>query len=312
MKSIRIGTRGSKLALWQAGWVESELKRHWPALEVQIVVLKTEGDRRLDVNLSIVGGKALFIKEIEDSLLNKKIDVAVHSLKDLPVDLPPGLIVAAVPERADPADVLLSPQKVSFKKLPAGTKVGTSSIRRRCQLKRLRSDLVYEDIRGNVDTRIRKMIDGKVGALVLAKAALDRLSLSSLITDTLPILPAVGQGALALEVLRDDESTLNFLKPLNDPTSFLCASAERAFLKVMGGNCQVPLACYAHPVNAVGPDEQKIELTAFVSDLEGKNHLQEIQQVSIADTLKTAEKMAHSLLKKGGKQILDEILKVHF
>lgn len=302
MNILRIGTRGSKLALWQAHWVENELKRHSPHLTTQIIVIKTEGDKRLDVDLSVIGGKSMFIKEIEDSLLDGKIDIAVHSLKDLPVNLPPGLILAAVPARADPADVFLSPQKVPFSKIPVGTKIGTSSIRRKCQLLRLRSDLVYEDIRGNIDTRIRKMDEGKIGGLVLAKAGLDRLGLSHLITEILPLIPAVGQGALALEARQEDHLTLQLLEPLNDTSSFLCVTAERAFLKVMGGNCQVPLACYARPLSA------DVELSAFVSDLDGKDYLSECQKVPASQAFLSASQMAVTLLQKGGKDILEKIL----
>lgn len=303
-KTLRIGTRQSRLALWQADWVKGQLKKYWPDLSVELVPMKTTGDLKAREKLADVGGKALFTKEIEEALLAKKIDLAVHSLKDMSVVLPRGLSLAACPKREDPRDVLISTDGKKFRELPASAVVGTTSLRRKCQLKALRSDLVYEDLRGNVDTRLKKVKKGEVGAIVLAAAGLKRLGLAGEITEYLDLVPAVGQGALALEIREGDSAVEKWLKPLDDPETHLCVSAERAFLEVLQGGCQAPLACHA-----VSCGDQ-IELKAFVSDLGGKKLISRNRKVAQAAVIDEARKMGEEILEAGGRKILEGIKKM--
>lgn len=300
-KQIKIGTRGSKLALWQSHWVQCELSRHWPKLDIDIIPIKTTGDKILDNSLAEIGGKALFIKEIEEALLNGNIDLAVHSIKDMPAKLPQGLCLGAIPSRENPADVFVSLRKISFKDIPKKSKVGTGSIRRKCQLKKLRPDLQFIDMRGNVDTRLQKLKKEEVDALVLAKAGLTRLGIKDFFLDPLAIIPAVGQGALGIEVRADDKNILSLVDPLNDAKSHLCVSAERKFLEVMGGNCQVPLSCYAYF------KESQIILDAFVSDLEGVHSIYHSAKAKPEEASRTAEELAHELLENGGREILNSL-----
>lgn len=302
MTRIRIGTRGSKLALWQATWVSRELKRNWPSISVSLVPIKTTGDKITGVSLAKIGGKGLFIKEIEDALINRKIDIAVHSIKDVPAELPSGLKIIAIPYREDPRDVLISREGVSFENLKSGARVGTSSLRRICQLKRLRDDLVYEELRGNVDTRIKKLRSGRCDAVVLAAAGLIRLGRKEEITQFLDTIPAVGQGAMGIEIRSGEKETEKLLKPLNDQQSQFCVEVERAFLKVIGSGCQVPLGCHAHH------EDGKIKIEAFVSDLDGKEFIPRSCSVDKKNAVKEAEEIANEILEAGGKKILQEIV----
>lgn len=299
-RNIRIGSRGSRLALWQAQWTAGQLKKHWSELEIQIIPIKTSGDFSQDKS-SVVGNKSQFIKEIEEALLAKKIDLAVHSMKDMPASLPPGLAIAAIPRREDPSDVLIGKNKIKFDSLSPHSPIGTSSIRRKCQLKRIRSDLVYQDIRGNVETRIRKMEEEGLEALVLASAGLKRLGLESYMTQVLPIIPAVGQGALALEARADDEEIAQWVKPLNDNETALCVEAERIFMKTAGGNCQVPLSCYAERQG------NEISVRAFISDLEGKEVVQREKTYSENRVREGVRHLALEMLEDGGRVILESL-----
>ncbi len=296
-RNIRIGSRGSVLALWQAHWTANELEKQWPELKVQIIPIKTSGD--LSQNKSTqVGNKSQFIKEIEEALLDKKIDLAVHSMKDMPADLPLPLVIVAIPRREEPFDVLISKNKLKFDFLPPDSTIGTSSIRRKCQLKRLRADLVYQDIRGNIETRIKKMEQGDFSALVLAEAGLKRLGLETCITQRLPIIPAVGQGALALEARADDDWVTDLVKPLNHPESALCVTAERIFMKTVGGNCQVPLSCY------VWKEGGQFSVQAFISDLKGERIVQREAIFPEKEIDKKVAQLALEMLEEGGGAIL--------
>ena len=245
-----IGSRGSRLALWQAEHAKARLVELSPGLEIQIEVIKTTGDVRQDP-LSVIGGKGVFTKELEDALLSKRIDIAVHSLKDLPTIVPERLSISAICEREDPRDALVSPADrriSSLRDLAAGAVVGTSSQRRLAQLKALRDDLVVKDLRGNVDTRVRKLDEGQYDALILASAGLIRLGLQDRISAAVAtdeILPAVGQGAIAIETRADDELAITATSKLNHRETELACRAERAFLRGLGGGCQYPIAAHA-------------------------------------------------------------------
>jgi len=261
---VIIATRGSKLALWQADWVKAELERRYPGIRIELKKIKTTGDKILDVPLAKVGGKGLFVKEIEEALLRKDADLAVHSMKDVPVDLPEGLHIAAVCKREDPRDAFLTQIRNlpagrqgskfeirNFKELPIGAKVGTSSLRRACQLLNIRPDLNITQLRGNLDTRIRKLDEGQFDAIIVAAAGVKRLGLVQRITEILGAgisLPAIGQGAVGIECRVNDEFINKMIEPLNHPETAVCVCAERAFLRKLEGGCQVPIAAYARLV----------------------------------------------------------------
>jgi hydroxymethylbilane synthase len=245
-RKITIGTRGSKLALWQANWVQSELLKAHPSISVQITIIKTKGDKILDVPLAKVGGKGLFVKEIEDALLEGKIDLAVHSMKDMPADLPQGLTIGAIPQRENPQDVLVS-KKGCLADLPQGARIGTSSLRRASQILYVRPDICIIPLRGNLDTRLRKLDAGDMDAIVLAAAGIRRLGLKHRITEYLDsdvMLPAAGQGALCIEVRTGDESTYALVRELDHAETRTVVLGERTFLHRLGGSCQVPIAAH--------------------------------------------------------------------
>src|SRR3972149_6848933 len=258
INKISIGTRGSKLALWQAECIKSLLKKYHTDLEVHLVKIKTTGDMILDVPLAQVGGKGLFVKEIEEAILRHDVDIAVHSMKDVPTDFPAGLHLSSICEREDPRDAFVSqiqnskPKIQNFKELPHGAAIGTSSLRRSCQLSHLRPDLNIVQLRGNLDTRIRKLDEGQFDAIILAAAGVKRLGLQDRITEILPFevsLPAIGQGAIGIECRIDDEIINEIVGVLDHEETSLAVRAERAFLKRLEGGCQVPIAAYANIVN---------------------------------------------------------------
>lgn len=301
MKSMRLGTRGSQLALRQSRQVASLLESAQPDLKVEIKIIKTIGDKILDVALSKIGDKGLFTKEIEKELLNGEIDIAVHSLKDLPSELPPDLFIAAVLEREDPRDVLLSHKRYKLAKLPRGASIGTSSLRRIAQLKAWRNDLRLVDIRGNVETRIRKMQEQDLDGIILAAAGVKRLGLEEMISDYLPIdlvLPAVGQGMIAIEARAEDQDTLELLKRINHPASFLAAQAERAFLNELEGGCQVPVASLA--VLQAG----KIHIQGLIASLDGREKYRGKSLCSPPEAEEAGRELARRLLEQGGSAIL--------
>lgn len=246
--SVVIATRESALALWQARHVQSELQRLYPGLPVSILGMTTAGDRNLGSSLSKIGGKGLFVKELEDALADGRADIAVHSVKDVPMHLPEGFALAAVLERADPRDAFVSNDFSKLAALPAGTRVGTSSLRRECQLRTQFPGLVVEPLRGNVQTRLRKLDEGQYGAIILAAAGLKRLGLTDRITALLTpeqSLPAVGQGALGIECCSDRGDLFTLLAPLVHPSTQHCVTAERAFSRTLAGSCNVPLGGFA-------------------------------------------------------------------
>lgn len=305
MKRILIGTRGSKLALWQSEWVSSEIKKLRPDIEVSLVKIKTTGDKILDVPLAKVGGKGLFVKEIEEALLRGDIDLAVHSMKDVPTDLPSGLHLAAICKREDPRDAFISlrPGVKGIDDLPQGAVVGTSSLRRSCQLLSRRPDLRIIQLRGNLDTRLRKLDEGHFDAIIVAAAGVKRLGLEERITSILPpevSLPAIGQGAIGIECRVDDEFINNLLSPLNDPETSLCVRAERAFLKILEGGCQVPIAAYARI-------EGSLIMDGLVGSLSGDKLIRGHLEGSPEECELIGKSLAEYILSRGAKEILDEV-----
>ena len=313
---IIIGTRGSKLALWQAGWVRDQLAAQ--GHEVEIKVIKTTGDRLGNVPLTQSGTKGLFIKEIEEALAAKEIDLAVHSLKDLPTEQPPGLRVAAVPSRADPRDVLISSGAKPLSALPSGSRVGTGSLRRQSQLRAMRRDLEAVPVRGNVDTRLRKLERGECDALVLAAAGLDRLGLSERVTQYFSVsemCPAVGQGALAIETREGDDRIEQAVMPLDDPRTHEAVRAERALLRCLGGGCQAPIAAHASRVGSHGTlfvpwdsrADEKLELLGVVAALDGSRIVRATAAAPAGDPEGLGAMVAQELLKQGAREILSSM-----
>lgn len=301
---IIIGTRGSKLALWQADYIEQRLREEYPGLSVTQKRVTTKGDRILDVPLAKIGGKGLFTKELEEEMLSGGIDLAVHSLKDMPAKVPDGLVIAAVTKRLDPGDALVSNRFSSFEELPKGARVGTSSLRRRAQLLCARPDLEMLDLRGNVNTRLRKLDEGEYDAIVLAVAGLKRLGFADRIRQVLPremVLPAVGQGALAIETREDDKETRDMLAFLRDDDTICCTEAERSFLARVEGGCQVPVGVYA---TAEG-DGLKVE--AVIASLDGQRFYRGDVNGTRRDAAKLGENLAEKLLDEGGAEILKEL-----
>ncbi len=302
--SIVIGTRGSTLALWQAEWVQARLKELAPDLSVSLQRIKTSGDKILDVPLAAIGGKGLFVKEIEEALLRKDIDLAVHSLKDVPTVLPAGLALLCVPQREDPRDALLSRGGLRFSELPTGARVGTSSLRRQAQLLHLRPDLRISMLRGNLDTRLRKLKEGEFDAIVLAAAGLKRLGWTEGVTEYLSAdtcVPAIGQGALAIEGRSDDRFIVNLLRPLEDRATRVAVTAERALLDRLEGGCQVPIAGHA------AVDGEQVRMEALVASVDGRTVIREGATGAAADAQRLGRELAERLLAKGGRTILDHI-----
>ena len=299
-RTVRIGTRGSTLAVWQAGWVKQRLEAHWPDLRVELVPITTSGDRIQHVSLARIGGKGLFVKEIEQALLAGRVDLAVHSVKDLPAELPPGLRLSTIPEREDPRDVLISAGGSSLADLPEGTRVGTSSLRRQALLLHLRPDLRIEVLRGNVETRLRRQLEGRVDATILAAAGLKRLSLNlknGVPLDAEEFLPAIGQGALGIEIRAGDEVAA-LLAPLHHPETAWAVEAERAFLSGMGGSCRTPLAARATVANG------SLRLAALVASPDGKRLLRHERSGPTDTAGQIGTETAALLLDRGGREIL--------
>lgn len=294
---IVIGSRGSQLALWQARHIQARLTEL--GAESRIEIIKTSGDRIQDVPLAKVGGKGLFTKEIEEALLDRSIDLAVHSLKDVPADLPAGLTLAAIPEREEPRDALIG---VRLDDLRAGMNVGTSSLRRSSQLLALGRGLSIEMLRGNVDTRLRKLDEGRYDAIVLAAAGLRRLGWADRITELIPaevMCPAVGQGALAIETRDDGGAAFELARKLDHGPTRAAVTAERALLRVLGGGCQVPVGAHA----AVGP--RGVELTAIVARPDGSQVVR--GELSGADPEQVGSVLGQTLLSRGASEILREV-----
>jgi hydroxymethylbilane synthase len=310
MKSVLvIGTRGSRLALWQAEWVKAFLHAQIPEVEVRIDTIRTSGDVMKDDPLAIIGGKGVFTKEIEEALLGGRIDVGVHSLKDLPTTLPLGLEIAAITKREDPRDALvvragLPMPSPSVTSLPESAIVGTSSPRRLAQLKHLRPDIRVKDLRGNVDTRISKLDAGQHDALILASAGLRRLGLASRISAPIEpeeMLPAVGQGALAIEARAGDWRVLEMLSALNDDATRSACSAERSFLGALGGGCQLPIAGHAWH------EGERLRLDGLVAEPSGRTIIREAIEGDAGDAVEMGEELAMRLLNSGAGRLLTRL-----
>jgi len=302
--TIVIGTRGSQLALWQAEWVQGQLKQLAPDLSVVLKMIQTSGDKIQDVPLAKVGGKGLFVKEIEEALLRKDIDLAVHSMKDVPAVLPDGLQIICVPEREDPRDAWLAWDGKKLDALALGGRVGTSSLRRQSQLLHVRPDLQIEMLRGNVDTRLRKLQEKHFDAIVLAASGLKRLGWDEHITECLPVdisLPAIGQGALGIEGREDDDFVIDLVSKLEHQPTRVTVTAERALLRRLEGGCQVPIA--GHAV-LQGED---ITLDGLVASLDGKRYVRYSLTGSMAEPESIGTTVAEELLARGAQPILQEI-----
>lgn len=303
-RKIIIGTRESALALWQTHWVENEIKALCPEYKVEIVPIKTHGDKILDVALAKIGDKGLFTKELENAMLDGQIDLAVHSMKDVPTKLPAGLTLGAICRREDPGDVLLSHKGYKLADLPKGAKVGTSSLRRRAQLLHYRPDLSLHDLRGNVNTRIAKMERENFDAIVLAAAGVKRMGWEDQITDYLTYdvsLPAVGQGSVGVECRGDDEEILQVLRRLDDPDAHDAIVAERAFLRKLEGGCQIPIGSLAQ----LNGDD--LELQGLVASLDGRKLLRSTIKGNRQEAARLGEQLAEKLLEMGAGEILKEL-----
>lgn len=302
--TIKIGTRGSKLALWQAEWVKKSLSQNYPDLSIELIIIKTKGDKILDVPLAKVGGKGLFVKEIEEALIDGRIDLAVHSMKDMPAEIPKALAIGAVPLREIPQDVLISQTGKGIDDLQNGACIGTSSLRRAAQLRHIRPDITVADLRGNLDTRLKKLEKGDYDAIVLAAAGVKRLGFTTRISQTLPIetmLPAVGQGALCIEIRAEDPEIESIVATLNHNPTLIAITAERAFLHRLEGGCQVPIAAYA----TLAKDQ--LSLTGLVAELDGSQLIKETKTGPTQDAAMVGIALAQSLLDQGAGPILEKL-----
>ncbi|MFQ5902707.1 MAG: hydroxymethylbilane synthase [Candidatus Binatia bacterium] len=300
MKMIRIGTRGSALALAQADWLRRKLEERYPGVRIETVTIKTSGDRFLNTPIKAIGGKGIFVKEIEEALLRKEIDLAVHSMKDLPTETPLGLTIAAVPEREDPRDVLVSLDHGSLKDLPSGARIGTGSLRRRAQLLYYRPDLSLLPIRGNIDTRLKKLDRGEVDALIMAVAGLRRIGGESRVSEYLSpeiCLSAVAQGALGLES-RDGDPVINEIAFLHHRPTAMEVLAEREFLRRLGGGCQIPVGARA----CVSGD--RVSLTGVVADADGRKLFRGVVSGVTEEAEKLGRELAERLLEEGADEVL--------
>jgi len=303
-KTIRIGTRGSQLALYQAKKVKATLENIFPELQVELKIIKTKGDKILDVALSKIGDKGLFTKEIENELIDGTVDLAVHSLKDLPTKLPEGLKLGAVLERGEFRDALVSLNGKKIADLKAGDVVATSSLRRIAGLLKINNQIVIKDIRGNVNSRLQKMEDGYCDAMIMAAAGLQRLDLEQYITEIIDpevIMPAVSQGAIAIETRLNDPEVDKLMEKLNHQDTWNTVIAERAFLAHLEGGCQVPLGCYSRVENGT------LSMSGFVASIDGKQYIREDISGEMTNGAKLGVQMAEKMLEKGAKEILDQI-----
>lgn len=304
---VVIGSRGSELALWQSNWLKNSLQERFPQLRVEILVIRTKGDKILDSSLSQIGAKGVFTREIDDAMLEGTIDISVHSLKDLPTETPEGLTVGAIMEREDVHDVFIShPQRAhkSLDELPRGAKIATGSLRRKCQLLHHRPDLEIIDIRGNVPTRLQKLAGSSWDGVILAKAGLVRLNMTDWITETIPtdvILPAVGQGAIAVEVRASDQGVTSLVATVNHEATAIATQAERILLESLEGGCQVPIGAYARLSNGV------FVMDALIGSLDGKKVIRSTIHGDSWQAETLAKTLARTLLKSGGDRILKGI-----
>lgn len=304
-KTIKIGTRGSKLALWQASWVKSVLTSLHHSLSFEIVIIKTKGDKILDVPLAKVGGKGLFVKEIEDALLNSHIDLAVHSMKDMPAEIPDGLCIGAIPKRETSLDVLISKDGLLLTELKPHARIGTSSLRRAAQLLHVRPDLVILPLRGNIDTRLGKLETENLDAIILAAAGIKRLGFENRITEYLDeniMLPAAGQGALCVEIRQDDPEVGPIVVALEHQQTKAIVMGERAFLNRLEGGCQVPIAAHGKIV------ENRFTLCGLVATLDGKTVLKDTISGPVESSEMIGLNLANRLALKGAKTIMEDLI----
>ena len=302
MEKIRIGTRASKLALWQAEFIAAELKKEFITLEIEIVKIQTTGDKILDAPLAKIGGKGLFTKEIETALAENKIDLAVHSLKDVPNELPANFEIAAVTKRAHPFDAFISNKFSAIEEMPKGAVIGTSSLRRAAQILSFFPKLKVENLRGNVDTRLKKLDAGNFDAIILAAAGLERLGYGERIKQILTeIIPAAGQGALALEIRAGDFETAEIVKFLNDEQTFQATQIERDFLKVIGGSCQIPVGIFASIL------DNKIYARAVIASIDGKKIVKDFSIAPMEKISTFGKDLAEKILEGGGREILRDL-----
>ena len=304
MEKIRIATRESPLALWQAEYVSSALRTHHPELQVELVPMTTKGDQILDSPLAKVGGKGLFVKELERAMLADKADIAVHSMKDVPMEFPEGLGLAVICEREDPSDAFVSNHHASLEALPEGSIVGTSSFRRQCQLKQARPDLDIRDLRGNVGTRLAKLDAGDYDAIILASAGLIRLALKERIRERLPFnvsLPAGGQGAVGIESRSEDLETLRLLQCLHHSETAARVTAERAVVNRLQGGCQVPIAAFAELSG------ETLNLSALVGSLDGQTVYRSERSAPVQEAEQLGVRVADELLQQGAAAILEAL-----
>lgn len=303
-KKIKVGSRDSVLAMWQTQFVIERLLELTDQYEFEITSLKTKGDKILDVALSKIGDKGLFTKELEAGLLCGRIDFAVHSMKDMPTELPEGLQISSMLKRHNPADVLISERYASFAALPEGAKIGTSSLRRRAQLLHARPDLNIHDLRGNLQTRMRKMKEQNFDAIVLAAAGVERLGWQDLITEELDYevcLPAVGQGVIGVETRSDDEEILKLVQLVNDKATAFCVQAERALQRTLEGGCQVPIGAYAYL------KDDLLQLEGLVGSLDGKTIIRDYISGAPVQCEQLGTQLAQQLVEKGAQAVLDTI-----
>ncbi len=303
-KKIKIGTRGSPLALWQAQWVKSGLSVYHPDTDLEIITIKTTGDKILDAPLAKVGGKGLFVKEIEDALMNGRVDLAVHSMKDMPADVPSGLCIGAVPKRENPCDVLISYNHIPLKDLPRGARIGTSSLRRAAQILAIKPGVSIVPLRGNLDTRIKKIESHELDAVVLAAAGVHRLNLKDKITQYLDpawMIPAVGQGALCIEIRDNDADMRSMTACLDHGETHHAVAAERAFLKTLEGGCQVPIAGHGQIKDGI------LTLTGRVADLDGSKVITHQISGPVSEAEHLGIQLARRLMDMGAGNILSKI-----
>jgi hydroxymethylbilane synthase len=303
-KKIRIGTRGSLLALWQADAVKKSIELKYPHVDIEIIKIKTMGDKIKDVPLANIGGKGLFLKEIEDALYKNQIDIAVHSLKDVPVDLPEGLEIYATLKREDPRDVLISKKYKNLMEFPDKAVIGTSSLRRKSQILKHRNTLIVEDCRGNVQTRLNKLKENKYDGIILAMAGLLRLGLSDVATEVMDcnvMIPAICQGVIGIEIRKDDETAKKLLDHLDDKNTHITALAERSFLKTLGGSCQTPIGGICKIIN-----NTTLQLEAFISSTDGKIFISGEKFGSISAPEQLGETLGKELLDRGGRDLVKE------
>ena len=304
MKTLRIATRKSALALWQAEYVKQELERHHAGLTVELVKMTSKGDRILDAPLAKIGGKGLFVKELENALLENRADIAVHSIKDVPMEFPDGLELGVICPRENPKDAFVSNQYTSLDELPEGAVVGTSSLRRQCQVLLHRPDLTIKFLRGNVNTRLAKLDDGQYDAIILAVAGLLRLGMKDRIRSALPVdvcLPAAGQGAVGIELRTDDEQTQKLIAPLHHSDTAIVVGAERAMNRRLNGGCQVPIAGFAELSG------DSLYLRGLVGSSDGKTIYRSDIRCAADDYEQAGIKVAEHLLEQGAGRILAEL-----